>query len=355
MSSLSVTGSLRADEEVLVSAKVAGRVQAVHADFGEEVAADYLLLEVDASDYALLLREAEAAFIQSLAALGLAELPEREFDPERTPAVRKAIAARDNLALRAARGERLALGPQPVISEQDLADLRAALLGGEAELELQRQNARAAFAQARLLEARMLTAAQRLADTAHRAPKSAASPSFRVAQRMAAIGDYVAVGDPLFRLVDDDPLRLRVRIPERHLGAVAVGQEVGLRVEASEREFLGTVMNLSPEVQVTTRSFEVEVRVANSERILRPGSFATASIRTGSEPRLMVPAACVRRFAGVHKLLLVHDGIVEELRVQLGVRDGEWVEILSGIEPGELLIHDPDPALVSGSAVVAAP
>jgi RND family efflux transporter MFP subunit len=350
---LEVSGTLYADEEVLVATKVAGRVQSVHLDFGDEAAGGALLVQVDPTDYALALAESEASLAQALAVLGLRALPEGEFAADATPAVRKALAARDLAAERRARAERLAATQPPVISEQELTDARAVLAGMEAEVEVQRQAAHGALAQAELIAARLRTSAQRVADAAHRAPATEPAARFRVAERRVAAGDYVAVGAPLFRLVDGDPLRLRVRIPERHLPELAEDQEASVRIESAAHEYRGAVARVAPEIDRATRTFTVELSVPNPDGALLPGGFAAATLRTGTVHALTIPAGCVRRFAGVHKVLRVRDGIVEERRVELGAQDGEWIEVRSGVEEGDALVLAPDPALVTGSAVRA--
>lgn len=348
---LTVTGDLLADEEVLVSAKVAGRVQAVHLDFGDAAPGGALLLEVDPTDYALARQESALALAQALAELGLEELGDGAFDPDATPAVRKALAVRDNVEQRRARAERLAAERPPVISEEELTNARAALEVAEAEVEVARLAARSAFAQAQLLDARLRSAAQRLADTAHRAPSADPAAEFLVAERMVAAGDYVAVGAPLFRLVDGDPLRLRARVPERHLDELALGQAAEVSVEASGRGFGGVVERLAPEIERNTRTFIAELRVPNADRVLLPGGFASAVLHVGADRVLMLPESCVRRFAGVHKILLVRDGLIEERRVELGGSAGDWIEVRSGVAETDLVVVAPDPALVTGSAV----
>ena len=77
---------------------------------------------------------------------------------------------------------------------------------------------------------------------------------------------------------------------------------------------------MSPAVDTATRTFAVEILVPNPDRVLKPGSFATAEIETGRESALLVPESVVRSFAGLNKIVLVRDGKASEQQVELGDR-----------------------------------
>ncbi len=349
---LRATGSLLPEEVTTIAARVPGRVVAVLQDLGDEVAAGQILLRLDPTDYALVQAERQLALAQELARLGLRELPADDFDLSGLPAVRRAAAQAANAEARHERGSRLTSAEPPVISEQELDDLRTAAESAAAEVELARQAAGATLAQARVLEGQLQIARQRLSDTVHRVPDAEPAAVYRVAERFVAVGDSVAVGTPLFRLVDPDPLKLRVAIPERHAAAVRIGQTAAVQVEGFAEAFTGAVTRLAPEVDTATRTFLAELSLPNPGARLRPGTFAAADVRVASEPVLMAPEACVRTFAGVTKVLRVREGRAEELRVTLGVRAAGWVELLAGASAEDRLILNPGPELVTGSLVL---
>jgi len=349
---LRASGSLLADEVTTIAARVAGRVIAIQQDLGDEVGSGQTLLLLDPTDYALVKAERQLALEQELASLGLSALPEADFDVAGLPAVRRAAAQAANAQARYERGSRLTSSGPPVISEQELDDLRTAAESAAADVELERQSAGATLAQARVLEGQLQIASQRLSDTVHRVPEAAPDAAYRVAARFVAVGDSVAVGAPLFRLVDTDPLRLRVPMPERHAAAVRVGQTVTVRVEGFEETFTGAVTRIAPEVDTATRTFQTELSLPNPGARLKPGTFATADVRIASEPVLMAPEACVRSFAGLTKVLRVREGKVEELRVTLGARADGWVEVLAGASADDRLVLNPAPNLVTGSPVI---
>lgn len=361
------TGTLFGEEESTVSAKVPGRIDAVYHDAGDEVAPGERLARVEPTDYELALSERARAFEQALASLGLEALPEDGFSVDALPAVQRAALQAENAKARFERGRILHQRTPPAMSEQDFADLETAWEVAQAEHRLAQLEARADLAQARTLQAQIDTARQRLADTLHVVPKGERPPppggdagpestfEYVVSARHVSAGDYVSVGDPMFELVDPDPLKLRVAIPERQIAKVRHGQRVRLSVQAYPDRFEGRVARIHPSVDTKTRTFLVEISVPNAERRLRAGSFAKLEIETSiDEDVLLVPRSAVRTFAGVHKVFVVDAGKAAERVVSLGAEVGERVEIVKGLDGSETILPEPPAGLTAGTPIVAA-
>jgi len=355
-----VTGTLRGDEETTVAAQVAGEIVEILKDLGDPAAPGEPLLRVDPTDYELAKEERARAFHQALARLGLSSLPEGALDVDALPAVERARLEAENAKRRYERSEELLKTDPPTISEQDLADLRTSWQMAESFVRVQRLAAEATLAEARTLDAQLKIAERKLAETVHRAPEpaeeasiggSASMPRYRVAERLVSVGDYVQVGTPLYRLVVSDPIRVRAAVPERDLDSVRVGQEAVVRVEAYPQPFEGTVARVSPSVDVRSRTFTIEIRIANPDGRLRPGSFASAELRVGSAVVLAVPAEAIVTFAGVHKVVLVEEGKANEQRVELGDANAGLVEVRSGLRGDESIVRQPPGSLVTGTPV----
>jgi RND family efflux transporter MFP subunit len=354
------TGTLFGDEQTTIAAKVAGRVVEFAADLGDRVEPGQPLATIDPTDYELARDERERAFREVLASIGLEGLPEGPFEADALPTVARARLQAENARVRYERGRALAEREPPLIAAQDFADLRTIWEVAESELGVARLSAEATLAEARTLAAQVRIAEQRVTDTVHRAPGAApsAQPSgarhYEVAERMVAVGDFVQIGTPLFRLVDSDPVKLRITLPERRVGVVQVGQPVEILVESGTRSDRGEVSRVSPVVDVQTRSFAAEVLIPNPEHTLKPGSFAAAHVLVGVEPALAVPERAIVTFAGVHKVVLVVDGKAEEREVDLGERQDGLVEIVRGLAETDTLVAEPTGTLVTGVPVSVA-
>ena len=356
------TGTFYGEESAVVAAKVPGRIAAIHHDLGDVVKPGDPLADIEPTDFELAVAEQRRSFEQALARLGLAELPPGEFDVDALPAVDRARLQAENALARFERGRVLHERTPPAMSDQDYSDLRTAHEVARADQRLARLTAEAQLAEARALAAKLATAEQRLVDTHHRVPSgvrpsdrgagTAARAEYAVTARRVSVGEFVAVGAPLFELVDPDPLELRVRIQERELARVRVGRRATATVEAYAEAFDGTVARVNPAVDVRTRTFEVEIVVPNADGRLHAGSFAKVAIEAELEERsVLVPASSVATFAGVNKVFGVHEGKAVERVVTLGERVGERWEIVKGLEAGDAFVLEPPMGLATGTSL----
>jgi RND family efflux transporter MFP subunit len=362
--SVETTGALFGEEQVTLSAKVSGRVHAVLHDVGDEVDSGEVLARQETLDYELAVAERERAFEQGLASLGLQAMPDASFSVAGLPTVESARARAANAKARFDRGEVLYRSDSASVSDQELADLSTAYDVARSELALAELDVRAQIAELRTLSAQIATARQRLADTQIAAPVGlrpgdrdgvAAKQRYAIAQRLVGVGDFVTVGAPLFELVDRDPIELRVRVPEKHAAAIAVGQAVKFSIEGEAERLTGRVTRLQPMIDPRTRTLEVRIEAPNPEGRLRVGAFARAEIFTHVDTRaLVVPRSAVTVFAGVPKLFVVEEGRVKERLVALGAEAGDSVEVVSGLSEGESYVLAPPANLAGGTPVRAA-
>src|SRR5262249_24543980 len=129
-----------------------------------------------------------------------------------------------------------------------------------------------------------------------------------VAQRIANIGDYLAVGAPIYRIVKTDPLRLRLEIPERESMMARTNQTVRIMVEGVTNVYTGKVARVAPAIREADRMLQVEADVPNPGD-LRAGLFARAQIVINEkEQALSVPTNSVIVFAGIEKVVSVREG-----------------------------------------------
>jgi RND family efflux transporter MFP subunit len=180
-----------------------------------------------------------------------------------------------------------------------------------------------------------------------------------IAERLASAGDYLAVSTPILRLVQTDPLRLRLEVPERESAAVRLGQTVRVTVEGDTNIYRGEIARIAPAIRRDNRMLPVEADVPNQGN-LRAGLFARAQIViTQRDDVISVPAAALITFAGLEKVVLIRDGKAAEKTVTTGRREGNWVEIVSGLNAEESVVLDPagirtgQPLAISNSTTAA--
>jgi len=342
---IAATGTLAADDQVVLGTKVAGRLAEITVDLGTRVKRGQIVGKLDQSDFKLRVEQAEAALQQARVRLGLSPTgSDEKVDPEQTAIVRQARAMMDDARLTRDRSVRLA--QQELIARAQLDSAEAALLVSEGRYQdaiEEVRNRQAVIAQRR---SELDLARQQLADTVILSPLDGV-----VSLKQASVGEYLPAGAPIATMVRVHPLRLRVPVPEREGSGVRAGHAVTLTVEGDSTLYRGRVVRLSPIVQEQNRTLLVEAEVPNERGFLRPGSFARVEIMTEvSQPVVTVPSTAIIVFAGVEKVLVVRQGKTAEVRVTTGRRLGPDVEVVEGLKRGDPVVTVPG-NLTGGQAV----
>lgn len=340
--SVVASGTLAARETVVVSAKVPGRVVALPVDLGSKVARGQVIARLDAADYRLRVAEAEAAVAQARALLGL--LPrgaESDVDVEQTSAVKEALATHEEAEKNLARARMLL--ERKLIGRAEVDALEASVARAESALASAREQTygrKAALAQR---GAELATARQALADATIPAPLAGV-----VQARHAAVGVLLGAGAPIVTIVDVDPLRLRLDLPEHVAARVRVGQRVRIQPERGPATE-GQLLRVAPAIDEQSRTLAVEADIPGSDT-LKAGSFVQAEVWFGDEIAVLaVPEAAIVTFAGIDKIITVRDGKAQEVVITKGRRVGQLREVTSGLtrddqvvlEPGSLQTGDP--------------
>ncbi len=342
--SVSVTGTLAAQDQATLSVKVPGRLSAVNVDLGSVVRRGQVVAQVEQQDYQIRIQQTEAALAQARARLGLSpDGVDDRVDPEQTGTVRQARAVMEEA--RTNRQRIVTLVEQGVVAraEYDTSDAayKVALSRYQDSIE-EIRNRQALLAQRR---SEVALARQQLADTIIAAPFDAV-----VQEKRASIGEYLAAGAPVVQIVRVNPLRFRAEVPEREAPSVRAGQPVRVTVEGSRNAYAGRIVRLSPTITEQNRMLVVEAEISN-DGALRPGSFARADIITDdASMAVTIPTSAVVTFAGIEKVIVVQDGKAQEKAITTGRRVAEWTEVLAGVNVGDSVILEPG-NLQSGQAV----
>jgi len=329
---IEIVGTLAADEEVVVSTEVEGRVVELRVDLGSVVRRGEVLARLESRDFELRVAEEEAALQQVRARLGMP--PDRDrIDPEETAIVRQARAAYEEARLRFHRIQQLR--GRGVVSQQEFDQAEANLRIAEARYESAREEVRSLLAQLEQLRTRVATARRDLEKTVIRAPLSGA-----VAARHVSLGEFLRRNDRVVTVVKVDPLRLRADIPERYAGKIAIGRRLTFSVDAiPDHTFSGTIVRVSPSARSETRSLTIEAEVRNPRGELRPGYFARAQLVV--EPgvkALLIPVRAVIASLGVTKVFVLEGDRARERVITTGERVNAEIEVREGLRLGERVI-----------------
>ncbi|PWU02422.1 MAG: hypothetical protein C5B51_20765 [Terriglobia bacterium] len=343
-------GSLFAYDEVVVSAEIDGRAERVLADVGDRVEKGQVLVEILPTEFQLAAEQQEAIVEQARARLGLTGDIAEVTDPTQTAAVRKASADLANAEQKYKRSRQLS--QQGVLARQTFEEDEAAFKAAQASYDLAVQDVRNLQAAVKQERALRDLANKKLRDTKIVAPFSG-----YIKERNVTTGQYLKVQTPVMAIVNSDPIRVRLKVPEKMSSWVLVGQPVSVSVEAyPERPFTGKIWRINPSVDPQTRTFDAEALIDNHQGLLKPGFFTKASIpSTKVDSVLLVPQKALNYAYGIYKIYQVTTANkLKEREVKVGDRLGEEVELIEGAAEGDrvaLPAEGQDLAMRDGVAV----
>ncbi|UCF30859.1 MAG: efflux RND transporter periplasmic adaptor subunit [bacterium] len=294
---ISAVGTLHSNEAVVIAAEIAGRVTEISFTEGERVRAGKVLARLDSSVLQAQRDRADASLVLSRA-------------------------------------------------NRDRADV---LLKDEA---ISQREWDEAYAQWRLDEADLRLAEAQLAKTVIEAPFDGV-----LGLRHVSVGEYVQPGIAIVTLDDTDPIKVDFRVPETFIGGLEVGQTVQVEVDAMpDRTFTGLVYAIDPKVDVNGRNLLVRARISNRDRSLRPGMFAHVNLVIEENPTaLMVPEPAIISRGRDQLVYKVVEGRVVEAQVTIGMRRRGLVEIVEGLEAGDIVITAGQIKVRPGMPVTVAP
>lgn len=334
--SVSVSGTLSAHDTVVVSAKVPGRLASISVDLGSKVTRGQVIGQIEQADFRLRVAQAAASVAQARALLGLAPTAEAaKVDVEGTPAVRQARATLEEAQKNLERSQTLL--DRKLIGRADFDAVQANFARAESTMASAREEIYNRQALLRQREAELAIAQKALADSSIVAPLDGI-----VQLRSRTAGELLAAGMPIVTIVNVDPLRLRLEVPDHAATRVQVGQQV--RVVPSqerEQEHKGQLMRVAPAIDEQNRTLTVEAEIPNPGT-LKPGSFVRAELVLGDQTDVLaVPTRAIVVFAGIEKVITVHDGKAEEVVIGTGRRTGELTEVKSGLKEGAEVVLEP--------------
>ena len=287
-------GTARANESVMITAKVTETVVRVNFEDGDLVEAGDVLVDLSGRAEVAGLAEAAASFRES----------ERLFQRQQQ------------------------LTAQKLIPASQLDTQRAAMETARARLDATRA---------------------RLSDRVITAPFAGV-----LGFRQVSPGTLVTPGTTIASLDDVTLMKLDFAVPEAYLAALSSGQPITASSNAyPDREFTGRVTTVDSRIDPATRAVTVRAEIPNPDRLLRPGMLLTLRVFQPERQALVVPEISVIQVAqNAHVFRVLPDDTVEQVDVTLGQRRRGEVEVIEGLAAGDRIVVDGTVKLRQGSSVV---
>jgi RND family efflux transporter MFP subunit len=342
---LTVAGEFLPYQEVEMHAKVAGYIRKIHVDIGDHVHAGEVLAELEVPEMTAQVEGAQAGVQRSQEEILRAQ-----------SAVARAEADYSALHAAAQRLKQASDARPGLIAQQELDDAQARDSAAAAQTEAAKSEL-AATKQA-------LGAAQ--ADHRHFASladysRITAPFSGIVTWRYADTGALLQAGTSnsgsmaVVKLAQIDTLRLRLPVPETLAGFVHIGDTAQIHVQATGAQLTGKIVRTTGELDLSTRSLQVEVDLPNADGKLTPGMYAEVTLniqRSGNA--LTIPVEAVDRSRTTPTALVVNaHGQIEKRALSLGMETPDVVEVLSGLQEGEYVVVGNLSSFHSGEQVEA--
>ncbi|HXK12856.1 MAG TPA: efflux RND transporter periplasmic adaptor subunit [Vicinamibacteria bacterium] len=324
---ITLSAEFRPFQEVSVHAKVAGYVRSIRVDVGDHVRRGDTIATLEIPELADDVHKAAAA----------TQAAREEL--------KRAQARHDELHLVAQRLQQVVLQRPNLVAQQDIDSARDQDMAGQASLDAARHSVEEGEAN----ESRMQTM---LGYGVITAPFDGV-----ITRRYADTGALIQAGTssntqamPVVSLAEDRLLRLAFPVPESAVPFVREGTTVQIEVLAVHRKFAGAVARLAGQVDRETRTMLTEVDVPNPDLGFTPGMYATVTLAL--DQRTNVLAVPVRAIAEGKALVVGADGKLEQRTVRIGLETPEDVEVLAGLNEGELVVAGARSLLRGGDRVV---
>jgi len=350
--SVSASGSVEANVTALTAFQVGGRVARVYAEEGQFVKQGQPLAELDCSDYrnayeaaAGQAAAAEATALQARNGVRAQELEQARIDFER---------AQDEYQ------RQKYLYDHQSLPANDFHKIEAVYLASQQRYDMAKEGARseekeATSGQAHAANGQLSETKKHLADCQLRAPISGF-----VGMRHVDVGDTVASGNSVFSVLDLDPVKVRVGIPEAEIGMVHDGARALVTIPSLDnRQFDGKVEAVGYSADSASRTFTTKIAIPNPTHVLRAGMISESRVYDS----VMVDVLAVPSIAVVHDLrglplVYVYDATRQRVfarRVEVGYLVGDELEIKSGLRPDEQIViagqqnvHEGSPVRIAG-------
>jgi len=186
----------------------------------------------------------------------------------------------------------------------------------------------------------------------------------RLGIRAVDLGQYLAVGTVVVTLQQLDPIYVDFTLPEQSLSSLKIGQTVDLGVDAFPAEkFAGRLIAISPKVDSSSRNVQVRAKFDNGDHKLVPGMYAKVAVLQGEpKPQITLPSTAIA-FNPYGATVYIIDGsgknaqgegtlIARQTFVTTGASRGDQIAVLTGVKAGDQVVTAGQLKLRNGAAVV---
>jgi len=328
-----------------VTAKIAAPVKRMLVNRGDHVRANQVVAELESRDLTATANESKSLFDQADA--NYRNISGATVVDDRTKAQADLASAQQGLeAAKKLYDNRVELVRQGALAQKLADDAKVALVQAQSQFDTaqrhlqtlnqvgQREQIAAAKAQADAAKAHYESSVAQLSYAEIRTPIAGV-----VSDRSVFAGEMPASGTPILSIVDISQVVARANIPVKEAASIKVGRPA--TIAGPDGDIGGKVTVVSPAVDPQTTTVEVWVQVPNAGEKLKPGATARISIKAETlQDVIIVPAAALLNSdEGGQKVMVAgSDNLAHERKISIGIRQGDNLQLISGVQEGEKVI-----------------
>ncbi len=315
------TGTIRPIDEIYVQPLVEGlSVKTINVDVADEVEANAVLATLN--DDALLLQQSQYQANRAKAEASVAQYQAQVIEAEAN--LDDAVKQRDRTA-------KLNQSGTSTVSQLEQANAQVSV--ARARLNAARQSVAVGESDVRVIEAQLADVELQLARTGVKAPVAGV-----ISAKNAKVGAIASGnGDPLFTIIKDGAIELVADISESDIQKAKIGQKALVTVAGGQREIEGRVRLVSPTVDQTTRLGLVHIEI-DPDSGARAGMYGRAAIVVEQADALALPLSAVTTGREGSFARKVEEGVVKQVKIDIGFQDGGFVQVLNGLQPGDVVV-----------------
>lgn len=351
---------IRAQKEIMVSAKISGRVASTRADVGQQVRKGQVLFTLEARDFDAQYRQAKAALESARASLTRtsdSSLSSQVLQAQAS--VRQAQVQYDETRDLFERTKKMF--DNGTVAQQQLDSAQARYQSAEIALSTAKDNLsliqEKGGPQSTGVASTQVEQAQAALDLAQSQLDSTvvASPiTGTVSTRNVDAGELVASSVPAFVVIDSSSVTAEASVSQDTVEKIRRGERISVAVDTANgsSRMQGVVDTISPAADPRSQGYLIKVSVSNNDGLLRPGMFARVSFPVEDRANvLVVPNGAIVTETGIDYVYEVTDGVVKKTAVETGISTDAVTEITSGLVEGALVVTEGQTFLTDGQKV----
>jgi membrane fusion protein (multidrug efflux system) len=273
------TGTLFANEEVVLTPEVSGKITAINFNEGERVSKGQVLVKLNDADLVAQLNKLRV---------------QRKFQFEKAERLKNLLKIQGT-------------------SQEEFDQAQSMLDASDADMSYLQSN---------------------IAKTEIRAPFSGV-----IGLRYLSVGAFVNASSRIATLQQNDLLKLDFSIPERYISQFDLPLTIQYKLQGSEISNEAQVYAIEPMVDVNTRTFKMRALVNNASFKILPGQFAQIKLQLNAQNHsILIPTQCIIPTLKGKKVFICKEGKAQEVQVETGFRNDEQIEVLSGLQVGDSVI-----------------